>query len=206
MSTRDAIRREWSRHARLLGQHLQPNDGILGELGENCAITGGETPASEPRVGNDETVEGIVCPTQIDGRIEEIEGHGVVDGPAGIVAEGATGAGGKSNALGLFQKCQFEQADGRNVKAARACECPTARVSRVHPNKGVGVEEDHPVVVRLKDKPAVPDRQVQFPSATAGSRISMTELALRSALRFSSKTRRKRNWPRSITTDWPPAA
>jgi hypothetical protein len=79
-------------------------------------------------------------------------------------------------------------------------------VSRVHPNQGVGVEKDHTVVRRLKDKPARPERQVQFPSATVGSRISMTELALRGARRFSSKTRRKRNRPRSMVTDWPPAA
>ena len=125
---------------------LQSNDGIRGEFGENQTIAGGETPASELRVGNDETVEGIACPTQICGRIEEIDGHGVVDGLARTVAQSG------------------------------------------------------------KDRPALPERQVQFPSATAGSRISMTELAARRTRRFSSKTRRKRNWPRSIMTDWPPAA
>jgi len=112
---------------------LQPHDGIRGEFRENHTITGGETPASEPRVGNDETVEGIARPTLIYGCIEEIQGHGVVDGPARIVAEGGAGAGRKANALDLLQECQFEQADGRNAEAACTCQCSTARVSRVHP-------------------------------------------------------------------------
>jgi hypothetical protein len=47
-----------------------------GEFGENHMIAGGETPASEPRVGNEETVEWTACPTQINGRIEKIDGHG----------------------------------------------------------------------------------------------------------------------------------
>jgi len=157
-------------------------------------------------MGDNQPVERIAGPADIKGRIKQIDGHGVVDGPARIPIQGIARTGSQPHTLGFLQKGQFEKTDWRDVQTACAHQAATTRVSRMYPNESVGIEQNHTLDLGLKSNPALPDCHVQFPSSTAGSRISMTDAAGAGLRRASSKTMRKRNFPRSMVTGLPFAA
>jgi hypothetical protein len=160
-------------------------------------------------MGSQKSVEWISGPGKVQCAFEPTPGRWLVHEPPIVRHEvGRSSAVAQPEPASLHQESELQEARGRCTKAARTGRQRTgAPVTRVNPQEGVRVQQDHRRLLRgTKASPSPSPRQVHPPFSTAGSMASTSE-ARRARASGGRRTSSSNCTPRrSITTRCPCSA
>src|SRR5688572_16312913 len=143
----------------------------LGESAEKPIVGGGETPAPQPGMSDEQAIERIASPTEVERGLEPWRGRRIVQHPEALTAcEGCHGRVAEADPAGFDQELQLEEADGRDIEPPGAGgERARPSMPLIKPDERVRVEQNHERGRLLNLMPPAVHCQSQTPAATAGS-------------------------------------
>ena len=157
---------------------LQLEAAVGAEAVEQLGVSRGEPPAAKSAMRNQEAIERISGPLEIQRLLEPRDGRRIIQRPAIVldeVAERSSPA--KADATGFDEQLDLQQARGRKVHPPdQRLQPAPSPVAQMKPEHRVCVEEDHRGRRRAVNcNPPASQVQVHCPEAMAGSRWAMID-------------------------------
>ena len=115
-----------------------------GQTLQEDGVARSEAPAPQPRVRDEQPVEGIASPAQIDRFREPRRRRQIVENPSRVLGDGRHAGRAQPDSPGFDEELKLQQICRRDIEPPRPARQRThTRTILVEPDKSVCIEEDH---------------------------------------------------------------